>query len=350
MSLCKRCGERESELFDPWCAICNQQQEQFKLLKRQTELFEEQAEQAERDRDRQREKAREAERENYRYSGSSYSGSGSGSGCLTLIGLIFVIWISFSNKPQTTPVSTTPPTPIQPPIQQARDPAFDEYMNQGYEYTKVQDYENALASFEKALAIDPNDSYALKAIQNVKGFISEKKYYEYINLGYSLLSQKDSLGAIENFSKALSVQPQGLFKASEALANVRYEQYMQIGDKLIESKDYKSALVAFEMAQKVFNPWKRNKISKAFPSIINAAKLTAIDLIKPEVTSVSNESQSKIQFGLYLDLSSQIRNEQNFEDSFLILSKALQQNPSEQKAKTAFQKTAKQLAEIYIRK
>ena len=339
MRLCKRCQFRETGFSETYCEVCKDDFKAQKILERQAELSEQQAKEAEK----------------YRSSsGSSYSGGGSasasGSGCLTLLGFLFVIGISLSNKPQTASISTTPPTPIE----KTRDPAFDEYMKQGYALTEVQDYENALASFEKALAIDPNDSYTLKAIQNVKGFISEKKYYEYMNLGYSLLSQKDSLGAIENFSKAINVQPQD-FKAREALAKVRYEQYMQIGGKLIESKDYKAALVTFEMAQKnesvnPFRQTKKDKNSKSFQSIINAAKLTAIDLIKAEVISVAKESQSKVQFGLYLDLSSQIENERNFEDSLLILSKAFQQNPSEQKVKTAFQKTAKQLAEIYIRK
>jgi Tfp pilus assembly protein PilF len=55
-----------------------------------------------------------------------------------------------------------------------------------------------------------------------------------MNLGYSSVNKKDSLGAIENFSKALNVRPRD-FKAREALANVRYEQYMQLGDNFVES-------------------------------------------------------------------------------------------------------------------
>ncbi|OYQ62328.1 hypothetical protein B9G53_22645 [Pseudanabaena sp. SR411] len=293
--------------------------------------------------------------------GASYNGNrgkpliiSAGNIALSILGVSITLLVLVSNKNNSkAPISNASSTPAT--IQQPIDPAYDEYMRIGYQLTEEKDYENALVNFEKALAINPNDTYASKAIENVKGFISEKKYYEYMNLGYSLVSKKDSLGAIENFSKALNMRPRD-FKAREAIANVRYEQYMQLGDNFIESKDYKAALVTFEMAEKnqpkAFAQTKQDKNSKAFKSILSAAKLTAIDLIKAEPTSETKEIQpkNKVQFGLYLDLNSQIENEQNFEDSFLILSKAFQENPSEQKVKTAFQKTVKQIAASYIRR
>jgi len=249
----------------------------------------------------------------------------------------------FSPSPDVIKKNETPAQVQQQPI----DPAYKEYMTIGYQLTNEKDYDNALLNFEKALAIVPNDSYALKAIQNVKGFISEKKYYEYMNLGYSLVNKKDSLGAIENFNKALNFKPNDP-KALEAIANVRYSQYTYLGERFIENKDYKAAFVTFEMALK-----NKPNDSKALENFKKSAKLTAFNLLNTDVTSGTSNNQNsnnKVQVGLYLDLVTQIEREQKFEDSLLVISKAFQENPSEQNVKVAFQKTAKQLAASYIRK
>lgn len=236
-------------------------------------------------------------------------------------------------------------SPIQTPIKTINS-AYRRYMRLGYQSTTAKNYENALANFRKALAIVPNDSNALKAIQNVSIYIADKKYKELMFLGYSLVKSNDSLGAIESFKKALEYKPNER-KGIDALANMRYAEYMQLGTKLVQEKSHKAAFITFEMALK-----NRPKDPHAIQSMQNAATLIASSIVKAGVTPniIANKPQNMTPVGLYVDLASQMEQQQNFEDSFIIFEKAFQDNPSNQSIRLAFQKTAKSLTANYIRK
>ena len=255
-----------------------------------------------------------------------------------------IVWLIVTSIFTSSENQSNLQSPIQTPIKTI-NPAYRKYMRLGYQSTTAKNYEDAIANFRKALAIVPNDSNALKAIQNVSIYIADKKYKELMGLGYSLVKSNDSLGAIETFKKALEYKPNER-KGIDALANMRYAEYMQLGTKLVQEKSHKAAFITFEMALK-----NRPKDPHAIQSMQNAATLMASSIVKAGLTpNVATKPQNITQVGLYVDLASQMEQQQNFEDSFIIFEKAFQDNPSNQSIRLAFQKTAKSLAANHIRK
>jgi len=49
--------------------------------------------------------------------------------------------------------------------------AFTQYMNAGYTATQLRDYQTALAYFQRALQLRPNNPYATRAVSNVQGYL-----------------------------------------------------------------------------------------------------------------------------------------------------------------------------------
>ena len=49
--------------------------------------------------------------------------------------------------------------------------AFTRNMNAGYTATQKRDYQNALNYFQRALQLRPNNPYAVRAVQNVQGYL-----------------------------------------------------------------------------------------------------------------------------------------------------------------------------------
>lgn len=285
-------------------------------------------------------------RSEYRSSQSRNSPAGlsfkqSFSASISLIVCIVFTIALITNKGSNT-TSSNPPTQQQ----KAVDPAYNEYMALGYRLTDEKDYEQALINFEKALAIVPNDPFATKAIANVRGFLAEKKYSEYMSIGYDLFEKKDKLGAISNFNKALEFKPRDS-KASEAIGNIRYDLYTQLGKKLSGESDYKSAFITFDMAFK-----NKPNAPDAKQNLRDSSKYFASSLIKGEsnLGSVSSNSKDKMPVALYNDLISQLEQNQSFEHSLTISARAFQENPDVKNTKSTFQETARKLAVSYIRR
>jgi tetratricopeptide (TPR) repeat protein len=93
---------------------------------------------------------------------------------------------------------------------------YDQYMNAGYQATNRQDYQTALNNFEAALKLRPEDTYALKAIRNLKSYI----YDDYMERGYKANQEKDYQTALNYFQKAANERPDD-FYARQALRNVQ---------------------------------------------------------------------------------------------------------------------------------
>jgi tetratricopeptide (TPR) repeat protein len=89
-------------------------------------------------------------------------------------------------------------------------------MNTGYQATKTQDYQKALANFQEALKLRPNDVYASKAIRNLKSYI----YDYYMEQGYVANNERDYQGALNYFQKAAQARPND-FYVQQAIRNVQ---------------------------------------------------------------------------------------------------------------------------------
>lgn len=115
---------------------------------------------------------------------------------------------------------------------------FGIYMNQGYEATRDKNYESALYWFQEALRENPNNPYALKAIQNVNKYAHSSPRFStgytvggrvdmfesYMKMGYSATESKIYDLALYRFQQALSERPNNPY-AIKAIQNIKV--YMQ---------------------------------------------------------------------------------------------------------------------------
>ena len=104
----------------------------------------------------------------------------------------------------------------------ARAEVYEENMESGYDATEASDYEQAVAYFQAALEIRPNDYYAAQALRNV---------YTYLNRG-------------ENADSPSDVPLTYNVYAGEA----PYDRYMRLGYAAAQREDFSSSLTYFRSA------------------------------------------------------------------------------------------------------
>ena len=103
-----------------------------------------------------------------------------------------------------------------------RAAVYEENMEAGYDATETSNYEQAIAYFQAALEIRPNDYYAAQALRNV---------YTYLNRG-------------ENADSPSDVPPTYNVYAGEA----PYDRYMRLGYAAAQREDFSTALTYFRSA------------------------------------------------------------------------------------------------------
>lgn len=93
---------------------------------------------------------------------------------------------------------------------------YKEYMDIGYSYYRIRDYNTALINFRRALAKRPDDESALEAANRTEAKIKDRKYQRFMLIGLKALQKEDYDTAIINFSRALQLFP-GNDQATRAL-------------------------------------------------------------------------------------------------------------------------------------
>ena len=88
-------------------------------------------------------------------------------------------------------------------------------MNAGYSANQKQDYLTALNYFRQALKIQPKDSRAIKAIENISSY----SFDLYMQSGYAADRLRNYTTALESFQKALQIKPDS-WHAKQAVNNV----------------------------------------------------------------------------------------------------------------------------------
>ena len=102
------------------------------------------------------------------------------------------------------------------------EPTYLALMNAGYAADRQQNYLEALKYFQQALSLQPEDSTAKKAIQN----ISRYGFDLYMRSGYTADRVKDYASALQNFQKALQIRPDSLY-AQQAIDNINFYMAQQ---------------------------------------------------------------------------------------------------------------------------
>jgi tetratricopeptide (TPR) repeat protein len=92
---------------------------------------------------------------------------------------------------------------------------FTKYLQEGYQANANKDYIGALASFQKALSLSPDNSVVKEAIDHLKNYVYDK----YMQDGYQADRQKNYQTALQLFLKAQSLRPDA-FHAQQAVNNV----------------------------------------------------------------------------------------------------------------------------------
>jgi len=134
--------------------------------------------------------------------------------------LAALIGVSVALMQSRVALALSPQTAVRPPIQKtATPPIADDYYLLGKSKLNKQDYQGAIADFDKALSLNLNDAKA------------------YLGRGSARYAQGDKQGAIADFNKALSLNPND---ADVYLGRgiIRYEQ----GDKQGALADFNKAL------------------------------------------------------------------------------------------------------------
>lgn len=168
--------------------------------------------------------------------------------------------------------------------EEGNKPAYDRYMEIGYDATEQGDYQTALINFERALEERPGDFYATQAVRNTQTYINrgegatpadletranfypgELPYDRYMRLGYAAMQREDYRTAAGYFRSALYERSNDR-QATIAFWNARnelreggdegnagqtesnYDRYMRIGYDATERGDYQTALINFRRA------------------------------------------------------------------------------------------------------
>jgi hypothetical protein len=92
---------------------------------------------------------------------------------------------------------------------------FTQYLQEGYQANANKDYIGALASFQKALSLSPDNSVIKEAIDHLKNYVYDK----YMQDGYQADRQKNYQTALPLFLKAQSLRPDA-FHAQQAVNNI----------------------------------------------------------------------------------------------------------------------------------
>lgn len=152
-----------------------------------------------------------------------------------------------------------------------------EELNQSYalqlkladEHFQNKSYSSAIASYEKAQTIKPNDTYPAIQIEKIKSFVREKQAKERTEAQYNLhISEGDSFIENEKYNEAISAYQDALAlksgeeypreqiliarnkisKLEQDNINKQYETTLSLADQLLKNKEYDAAVEAYQAA------------------------------------------------------------------------------------------------------
>ena len=150
----------------------------------------------------------------------------------------------------------------------ARQEIFYAHLDTGDQFYSQQKYEEALAEYERALQVFPNDKYVTSQANEVRAILKERKdkqdaFDTAMSLGESLLAEDNFDAAIMQFETAIGIFPNDKLpkeKLTEArqkkqLYNekvARFDKLMEEGRQFGLRKNYEAALQKIDQALEIF--------------------------------------------------------------------------------------------------
>ena len=236
---------------------------------------------------------------------------------------------------------------IRQPQAEMSDPEFDRLMKEGYLLAEQKDCKEALGFFQKALKRQQNNSFALKASENMKVCVAEQIYQDLMKKGYQQFEQEKYADALAAFLKALKQRPKSN-PALKAIKAIHYEKPMAFGLQLLKDEDYEPALVVFET------------ILKNYPDDAKAKQAVQSTLSKIAVSRFQQEAfASKVvprtkgrsnSYSISTFLQTQLTQEGTTDKAFIIAERLWREHPNDQQSKQAALSLAKKMAKKYTQR
>ncbi|MCX6253786.1 MAG: protein kinase [Bacteroidia bacterium] len=144
---------------------------------------------------------------------------------------------------------------------------FNKYYLQGNTYKTVKDYENARISYQLALKYKPSNQEVMNCMKEIDEEMN-KSYNESLAESRRLVKQRKYIDAIEDATKAKAIKPDGtepqkLIDSISSLIGDNYTIAMASGNKYFQENNYNLALQYFQDALKYKpgDPFTQKKIN-----------------------------------------------------------------------------------------
>ncbi|GAB1417428.1 hypothetical protein MASR2M12_01930 [Bacteroidales bacterium] len=141
---------------------------------------------------------------------------------------------------------------------------YESTLKSANEKLEAKDYISAKTYFEMALRIKPGDAVATKKLAETTALMKkqleqQENFYAFLDQGDQLMKQGKADEALFSYQKALQIFPDDKYvgkqvllimdaKKAEQEKKQQFDQYRQLGEKLISEKKYDEALVQFNLA------------------------------------------------------------------------------------------------------
>lgn len=193
---------------------------------------------------------------------------------------------------------------------------YESTLKSANEKLEAKDYISAKTYFEMALRIKPGDAVATKKLAETTALMKkqleqQENFYAFLDQGDQLMKQGKADEALFSYQKALQIFPDDKYvgkqvllimdaKKAEQEKKQQFDQYRQLGEKLISEKKYDEALVQFNLALDLMPDHKETalRIAETRKTIEerNATEQTCIKLMNE-----ANEYRKRKQYALAIE-------------------------------------------------
>ncbi len=189
-------------------------------------------------------------------------------------------------------------------------------LDAGDGFMRTEEYENAIAKYEEALELKPDETYPKDQIKEANGILEEQAanlakqeaFNKLITEGEAFSADEEYENAIAKFEEALEVIPgndeaeRKLGEAREALNRLKeiaamqeeYDGLIAEGDELFASADYEASIEKYTAAKNLIeeNPYPQEQIEKAEKKLAEIAEREEKQAEFDELVTAGDEAMS----------------------------------------------------------
>jgi len=212
--------------------------------------------------------------------------------------------------------------------QKAKKAEYDRIIKLADAYFNNKDYSKAIASYEKALELDSEETYPQLQIEEINASIArdkelaankakekeiDDKYKQFIRSGDKKFKAREYVLAKQNYTDALTLKPNEVYPkdqlikiegfmanqakilADKKLLNEKYEALIRQADTEFKSEDYKTAIINYQSALnlKSKETYPKEQIKIANQALVKIAELEDKKLKDKKANQLLEEKYSK---------------------------------------------------------